>query len=71
VKKFLESRLDKEIEVCCGSITVSGKMVGVEGNVLFLEKDGVTAHVNIKRIIVVWDSQEKKAHSPGFLPNSK
>jgi hypothetical protein len=43
----------------------------VEGNVLHLEKDGVTAHVNIEKIIIVWDSQEKKAHSPGFISQTK
>ena len=71
MRNFLESRLGKEIEVCCGSITVSGQVTKVEGNVLYLEKDEVTAHVNIEKIIIVWDSQEKKAHSPGFLPQSK
>lgn len=71
MRNFLESRLGKEVEVCCQGITVSGKVTKVEGNVLYLEKDGVTAHVNIEKIIIVWDSQEKKAHSPGFLSQAK
>lgn len=71
MRNFLESRLGKEIEVCCQGITVSGKVTKVEGNVLYLEKEGVTAHVNIEKIIIVWDSQEKKAHSPGFLSQAK
>jgi hypothetical protein len=71
VRNFLENRLGKEIEVCCQGITVSGKVSKVEGNVLYLEKDGVTAHVNIEKIIIVWDSQEKKAHSPGFISQTK
>ena len=71
VRNFLENRLGKEVEVCCVWITVSGKATKVEGNVLHLEKDGVTAYVNIEKIIIVWDSQEKKAHSPGFISQSK
>lgn len=71
MRNFLENRLGKEIEVCCQGITVSGKVTKVEGNVLYLEKDEVTAHVNIEKIVIVWDSQEKKAHSPGFLSTSK
>ena len=71
VRNFLENRLGKEVEVCCEVITVSGKATKVEGNVLHLEKDGVTAYVNIEKIIIVWDSQEKKAHSPGFISQSK
>ena len=71
MRNFLENRLGKEIEVCCQGITVSGKVSKVEGNVLYLEKDGVTAHVNIEKIIIVWDSQEKKAHSPGFTSQTK
>ncbi|MCG3161817.1 MAG: hypothetical protein JMDDDDMK_03031 [Acidobacteria bacterium] len=71
MRNFLENRLGKEIEVCCQGITVSGKVTKVEGNVLYLEKDEMTAHVNIEKIIIVWDSQEKKAHSPGFLTQSK
>src|SRR5262249_8031511 len=70
VRNFLENRLGKEVEICCEGITVSGKAAKVEGNVLLLEKDGVTAYVNIEKIIIVWDSQEKKAHSPGFISQS-
>ena len=71
MRNFFESRLGKEVEVCCQGITVSGKVTKVEGNVLHLEKDGVTAHVSIEKVIIVWDSQEKKAHSPGFISQSK
>jgi hypothetical protein len=71
VRNFLESRLGSEIEVCCQGITIAGKVAKVEGNVLHLEKDGLTAYVNIEKIIVIWDSQEKKAHSPGFHTKSK
>ncbi len=71
MRNFLESRLGKEVEVCCQGITVSGRVTKVEGNVLYLEKDDITAHVNIEKIVIVWDSQEKKAHSPGFLPTPK
>jgi hypothetical protein len=71
VRNFLENRLGKEVEVCCQGITITGKATKVEGDVLHLEKDGVTAYVNIEKIIIVWDSQEKKAHSPGFISQSK
>jgi hypothetical protein len=63
--------MGKEVEVCCQGITISGKVMKVEGNVLHLEKDGLTAYVNIDKVVVVWDSLEKKAHSPGFIPNTK
>ncbi len=71
MRNFLENHLGKEVEVCCEGITVSGKVTKVEGNVLHLEKDDVTAHINIEKIIIIWDSQEKKAQSPGFLAKSK
>jgi hypothetical protein len=71
MRNFLEHRLGKEIEVCCQGITVTGKLIKVEGNVIHLEKDGVTAYVNVEKIVVVWDSQEKRAHSPGFISQSK
>ena len=70
VRNFLENRLGKEVEVCCEGITVSGKATKVEGNVLHLEKDGVTAYVNIEKIIIVWD-REKKEALPGFISQSK
>ena len=39
----------------------------IEDNVLYLEKDEVTCYVNIDKIIAVWDSREKKANPPGFV----
>jgi hypothetical protein len=67
VRNFLESRIGKEIEVQCPGVNLSGKVTRVEGNILHLEKDEVTAYVNIEKIVVVWDSREKKAQAPGFL----
>ncbi|MGE0886175.1 MAG: MM0924 family protein [Blastocatellales bacterium] len=71
MRNFLEGRLGKEIDVQCEGATVSGKVVKIEGNVLHLEKDEMTCFVNIEKIIVVWDSREKKAQSPGFLSTPK
>ncbi|MBS1787165.1 MAG: hypothetical protein JST85_05550 [Acidobacteria bacterium] len=67
----MESRIDKEIEVQCQGVTLSGKVARVEGNILHLQKDDETAYVNIDKIVVVWDSREKKSQSPGFLAKSK
>lgn len=71
MRNFLESRIDKEIEVQCQGVTLSGKVARVEGNILHLQKDDETAYVNIDKIVVVWDSREKKSQSPGFLAKSK
>jgi hypothetical protein len=59
--------MGKEIDVHCGNAIVSGKITRIEGNVLCLEKDDVTCYVNIDKIVVVWDSRDKKAHPPGFV----
>jgi len=67
VKSFLESKMGKEIDVHCGGATISGRVMLIEENVLYLEKDNVTCYVNIDRIIAVWDSREKKANPPGFV----
>lgn len=71
MRNFLESRIGKEIEVQCQGVTLSGKVARVEGDVLHLEKDDETAYVNINKIVVVWDSREKKSQAPGFLAKSK
>ena len=71
MRNFLESRLGREIEINCGSITVIGKVAKVEGEVAWLEKDGTTCYVNIDKIIAVWDLQDKKAQRPGFIVESK
>ena len=68
MRNFLEARIGKEIDVQCVGTMISGYIVKVEGNVLFLEKDGITCYVNIDRIIAVWDSKEKKGSLPGFAP---
>ena len=70
MKNFLESRLGKELDLHCGGLAVSGKVVKVEGNVVHIEKEEVVCYVNIEKIVAVWDVQDKKAKSPGFLPNS-
>ena len=71
MRNFLENRLGKEIEVQCEGTMVKGKVAKIEGNVLVLTKDEETCYVNIEKIIVVWDSREKKAQPPGFSPKSK
>ncbi len=71
MRNFLESRLGREIELNCGSITVIGKIVKVEGEVAHIEKDGITCYVNIEKIIAVWDLQDKKAQRPGFVVEPK
>ncbi len=71
MRNFLESRLGKEIEVQCEGTMIKGKVAKIEGNVLHLTKDEDSCYVNIEKILVVWDSREKKAHAPGFLPKAK
>jgi len=67
----LERLVGKEIEVICEGASISGKVTRIDGNVLHLEKDEVTCYVNIEKIVVVWDSREKKGQPPGFLPKTK
>ena len=71
MKDFLETRIGKEVDVHCGTATVSGRVMLVEGNVLYLEKDEVTCYVNIDKIVAVWDSRGKKAIPPGFVFRSE
>lgn len=71
MRNFLESRLGKEIEVQCEGTMVKGKVSKIEGNVLHLEKDGESCYVNIEKVLIVWDSREKKVQAPGFSPKSK
>lgn len=66
MRNFLERNLGKEIEVQCEGMTVTGKVMKIEGNVLHLEKEEVTAYINIEKIIVVWDLREKRGQQPGF-----
>ena len=71
MRNLLESRIGKEIEIQCEGAAVRGKVTKIEGNILHLEKDDVISFVNIEKIVVVTDSREKKAQTPGFLPKSK
>jgi hypothetical protein len=67
VRNFLESSINQELDLHCGAITISGTVKKIEGDVLVLEKDGVTCYVNIDKIIVAWKSREKKGNFPGFI----
>jgi hypothetical protein len=70
VKNFLEGRLGKELDLHCGALSVSGKLIKVEGDVAQIEKDEIVCFVHIEKIIAVWDVQDKKSKAPGFLPSS-
>ena len=69
VRNLLESWIGKEIDVLCEGVTVAGKVVRVEGNllVLELEKDEQRCYINIEKIVAVWDKQDKKPKSAGFV----
>lgn len=68
MRNLLESFLGKEIDVNCGSATLSGKVQRVEGAILELERDGVTVYINIEKIVAVSESREKRtATPPGFV----
>jgi len=71
VKNFLESRLGRELDINCGSLSVSGKVVRIEGNVVHIEKEDVVCYINIEKIVAVWDLQDKKSQTPGFLSTAK
>ncbi len=71
MKKFLESRIGKEIEVVCEGASINGKVVKIDDDLLHLEKDHVTCYVNLKKIVVIWDERERKGRPPGFHPAEK
>lgn len=68
MKKFLESRIGKEIEAICEGASIKGRVTHVEDDILHLEKDDVVCFVNINKIVVIWDEREKKGRPPGFVP---
>ena len=66
MKNFLESQMGKEIDVTCEGATISGRVTRIEGNILSLEKEGVICHINIDKIVVVWEPRDRKVQAPGF-----
>ena len=66
VKNFLETQLGKEVDLTCEGATISGRITRIEGDVLWIEKEGVTCYVNIQKIVVVWEQRERKVQAPGF-----
>lgn len=71
VRNFLETLVGKDLDVQCDGAVISGKVIKVEGNVLQLEKEETICYVNIDKVVAVWESRERKAQSPGFLPTGK
>lgn len=70
MKEILASRIGKEIDVSFGAGAVSGKVIKIEGNILYLEKDDQNYYVDIEKIVAVWDAKEKnekKVKSTGFF----
>ncbi len=70
MKNFLESQMGREIDVTCEGATVSGRVTRIEGNILSLEKEGVLCHINIDKIVVVWEPRDRKVQAPGFTARS-
>ena len=68
VRTLLEQRIGKEVEVSCGGVALSGKIVRIDGNILEIEKDDHLFYVNIEKIIVLCDAREKKNRATGFIP---
>lgn len=70
MKEILESRIGKDLDVSFGAGAVTGKVVKIDGDILYLEKDDQNYYVRIDKIVAVWDSKEKsekKSKSPGFM----
>lgn len=68
MKKFLESRIDKEIEVICEGASIRGRVLKIDDDILYLEKDDVICYVNLNKIVVIWDERERRGRPPGFNP---
>jgi hypothetical protein len=68
VKSLLESRIGKEVEISCGGVALSGKVVRLSGDVLELEKDETIFYVNLEKIVVMCDAR-KKNRATGFIPS--
>jgi hypothetical protein len=67
VRNLLENRIGKEIDIHCEGVSLTGTVARIDGNVVYLEKDDVICCVNIDKIVVVWESREKKSSPPGFI----
>lgn len=67
VRNFLEGRIGNEMDIQVDGAIITGRIVRIEGNVLFVEKDDTVCYINIDRIIAIWDSKEKKGSMPGFV----
>lgn len=68
MRNLLESFLDKEIDLNCGTVLFSGIVRKVQGEILELEKDGVSIFIRIEKIIALSEVREKKtATPPGFV----
>ena len=67
MRNLLENRIGREIDIHCEGLSLTGTVTRVDGNVVYLEKDDVICCVNIDKIVVVWESREKKGNAPGFI----
>ena len=67
MRNLLENRIGKEIDIHCEGVSLTGTVTRIDGNVVYLEKDDVICCVNIDKIVVVWESREKRANAPGFI----
>ena len=67
MRNLLENRIGKEIDVHCEGLSLTGTVTRVDGNVVYLEKDDVICCINIDKIVVVWESREKKTNPTGFI----
>ena len=70
MRNLLESRIGKEVDLQCEGAAVSGKIVGIEGHLLVLDKEDRRGYVSIEKIVALWDKPEKKVKSAGFLPKA-
>lgn len=70
MKELLENRIGKEIELSFGAGAVGGKIIGIDNDILHLEKDDQAFFVRIEKIVAIWDTKEKnekKGKFSGFV----
>lgn len=69
MREFLAKMVGKRVDVYCGGASsLRGKVVKVEGGVLYMkDEDGQTCYVAVDHIMVVWETRDDEHKRPGFV----
>jgi hypothetical protein len=73
MREFLAKMAGKHLDVFCGGATsMRGKVVKVEGGVLYLKDDEKQmCYVAVDHIVAVWEVRDDRESRPGFVLSPK